>query len=73
MLDDGRTIAFAVDALRTATVDGEDVRYKGVTVMQDGGGFVAEVDGDEIGTHEAYWFAWSQFHPDTLLWPNDSN
>ncbi len=33
---------------------------------------VAERDGDENGAHEAFWFAWSQFHLDTLLWPNDS-
>jgi len=25
-------------------------------------------DGEEIPAHEAFWFAWSQFHPDTELW-----
>ena len=72
LLDDGTTIAFAIDALRAATTDGADVEYEGVTVTPDGGGFIATRDGDEIGTHEAFWFAWSQFHPDTLLWPNDA-
>ncbi|NNE12204.1 MAG: DUF3179 domain-containing protein [Ilumatobacter sp.] len=69
---DGTAIGFSVDALRTATADGAVVRFEGVTVTPDGGGFVAEVDGDEVGTHEAFWFAWSQFHPDTRLWPNDA-
>jgi len=72
LLDDGRTIAFSVDALRTATTDGDEVRYEGVTVTVDGSGFVVKTDGDEVGTHEAFWFAWSQFHPDTLLWPDDA-
>lgn len=72
LLGDGSTIAFSVDALRVATADGSVVEYESITVRADGGGFVAEIDGDEIGTHEAFWFAWSQFHPDTLLWPNDA-
>ena len=72
LLEDGTTIAFSVEELRAATADGDDVRFADVTVTPDGGGFVAEQDGDEIGTHEAFWFAWSQFHPDTLLWPNDA-
>jgi hypothetical protein len=25
-------------------------------------------NGRDIGSHQAFWFAWSQFHPDTLLW-----
>ena len=69
---DGSTVAFSVDALRTATGDGEAVRYEGITVTADGGGFDAETGGGKIGAHEAFWFAWSQFHPDTLLWPNDA-
>ncbi len=73
LLDDGRTIAFSIDALRAATAEGGQVHYEDVTVTTDGGGFVAVADGNEIGTHEAFWFAWSQFHPDTLLWPNDAN
>lgn len=72
LLDDGTTIAFAVDALRTATADGDEVRFEDVTVTRDGGGFVAARGSVEVGTHEAFWFAWSQFHPDTLLWPNDA-
>jgi hypothetical protein len=38
----------------------------------DEGGFVAESDGAEPPNREAFWFAWSQFHPDTLPSPNDA-
>ena len=33
----------------------------------DGLRAVDAVTGDEIAAHEAFWFAWSQFHPDTEL------
>jgi hypothetical protein len=72
LLDDGTTIAFDVASLRAATADGGVVRFEGITVTPDAGGFTASVDGAEVGTHEAFWFAWSQFHPDTLFWPNDA-
>ncbi len=73
LLDDGSTVAFAVDALRTATTGGREVRFEGITVVAAAGGFSAAVDGEEIGVHEAFWFAWSQFHPDTLLWPDTAS
>jgi len=25
-------------------------------------------DDTELGSHQAFWFAWSQFHPETELW-----
>ena len=41
-----------------------------------GGGETVTIDGqdhtvhlDRSAAHEAFWFAWSQFRPDTLLWP----
>jgi len=41
----------------------------GVTLKTDGGGLRAwSPDGAEIASHEAFWFAWSQFHPETALW-----
>ena len=72
LLDDGTTIAFGVDALRSALTDRDEVRFGDVTVTSNGGGFAASTDGEEIGVHEAFWFAWSQFHPATQLWPNDA-
>jgi hypothetical protein len=26
------------------------------------------VGGDELATHQASWFRWNQFHPETELW-----
>lgn len=26
-------------------------------------------DGTDLPSHRALWFAWSQFHPETALWP----
>ncbi|MEM9517796.1 MAG: DUF3179 domain-containing (seleno)protein [Actinomycetota bacterium] len=67
--DDGTIIAFPVD-LVTETLDrGGDVTADGITVNASAGGFVAvDERGNDVATHQAFWFAWSQFHPDTLLW-----
>jgi hypothetical protein len=38
-------------------------------VRLDGSGLVAEDQGGvAIVSHQAFWFAWSQFHPGTLVW-----
>jgi hypothetical protein len=29
---------------------------------------VTNADGEPLAAHQAFWFAWSQFHPDTELW-----
>ena len=75
VLDDGTTLAFEVAALDSAaegTADGEVIaELAGVTIERDGGGYRATLEGDEVAAHQAFWFAWSQFHPDTLLWPDD--
>jgi hypothetical protein len=45
------------------------VSLDGVSVGADAGGLRAEqADGTELPVHEAFWFAWSQFHPETALW-----
>jgi hypothetical protein len=74
LFDDGRTVAFEVDALNRSFADSdmEAIGFGGIEVRRDGGGFVTTIDGKEIGAHQAFWFAWSQFHEDTLLWPNDA-
>jgi len=53
-----------------ATLDrGGSVEHSGIVVQKDGGGLRAlGPDGVETPTHEAFWFAWSQFHPGTELW-----
>jgi hypothetical protein len=40
----------------------------GVELVEDGGGLRATFESEPIPSHQAFWFAWSQFHPSTLLW-----
>ena len=68
---DGRAVAFPVAAARQTLLDGGTVEFDDITVELAGGGVRAvNADGDEVGSHQAFWFAWSQFHPDTELWEN---
>ena len=68
MTADGTPVAFPAGAARLALEAGETVARAGVTLQPDAGGLRAFVDGVETPAHEAFWFAWSQFHPETLLW-----
>jgi Protein of unknown function (DUF3179) len=61
-------VAFPAAAARAALAAGKSVSEGGVELFADGGGLRARRDGVEIATHEAFWFAWSQFHPATVLW-----
>ena len=66
---DGTAIAFSVEQARRALAEGRVVRLGDITVTADGGGLRAsQRGGGELVTHEAFWFAWSQFHPGTALW-----
>ena len=65
---DGTPVAFPVAPARLALEAGEEVELAGVALRPDAGGLRAFIDGMEIPAHEAFWFAWSQFQPQTLLW-----
>jgi len=65
---DGTPVAFPVAPARLALEAGEEVALAGVALQPDAGGLRAFIDGAEIPAHEAFWFAWSQFQPQTLLW-----
>ncbi len=66
---EGRPVAFPVDRARAALAAGDTVALAGVELVADGGGFRARSGGgEELPAHQAFWFAWSQFHPDTALW-----
>jgi len=66
---DGRAVAFPAAAARESLIAGEAVTEAGVVVRLDGSGLVAEDQGGvAIVSHQAFWFAWSQFHPGTLVW-----
>ncbi len=69
-LPDGKAVAFPVAKARAAIISGRPVEFAGVRLSLDGGGLRAVLtDGQSIAAHEAFWFAWSQFHPGTELWP----
>ncbi len=66
---DGGVIAFPADAARAALEEGVAVEAGGVSLGLDGGGLRAfDEAGDELSTHQSFWFAWSQFHPETEIW-----
>jgi hypothetical protein len=49
--------------------NGGVVEMAGVSLVAEGSGVRAVTDGgEELPSHQAFWFAWSQFHPATLLW-----
>lgn len=70
VLDDGVAVAFPAAAAKAAFAADLPVEIGGVALASDGAGFTARLTSGEesVATHEAFWFAWSQFHPSTLLW-----
>ena len=66
----GTPIAFQRSQAFLALSNGQDIVFENVRLELDAGGIRAiDVDdGSDLGSHEAFWFAWSQFHPGTELW-----
>jgi hypothetical protein len=67
-LPSGGFIAFPAAEASDILASGEPVIFDNVEVFTEAGGLRAEVDGVEVPTHQSFWFAWSQFHPETELW-----
>ncbi|MFB3051402.1 MAG: DUF3179 domain-containing (seleno)protein, partial [Acidimicrobiia bacterium] len=65
---DGTPIAFPVEAARDELAGGGQIELEGVVVRLTDGLRVFTLDGAELTTHQAFWFAWSQFHTGTLVW-----
>ncbi len=66
---DGVPVAFPVAQARAVIDGGGSVRLGEIRLVPDGSGVRAVgSDGTEVVGHEAFWFAWSQFHPDTVVW-----
>ena len=66
----GQPIAFQRSKAFLALKRGQDIAYENINLVIDAGGVKAvDVNGAPLGSHQAFWFAWSQFHPDTALWP----
>ncbi|MGH9118256.1 MAG: DUF3179 domain-containing (seleno)protein [Acidimicrobiales bacterium] len=66
---DGTPVAFPADQARAALADGLPVTVGALELLLDGGGLRArDRAGGDLPAHPAFWFAWSQFHPATLVW-----
>lgn len=64
----GQALAFPRAAVQLALKAGETVRLGGVNVRAAGDGLQAFVNKTETPSHEAFWFAWSQFKAGTWVW-----
>ena len=61
-----RSPSKAVEALKK----GQAIVFENIMLTLDGGGVRAvDKQGKDLGGHQAFWFAWSQFYPETVLWP----
>ena len=65
----GKPVAFQRSAALITLRRGEKIVVENVHLELDAGGIKAVgEDGSDLGSHQAFWFAWSQFHPETELW-----
>ena len=66
----GKPYAFQQSRAFIELKQNKKVGVENIQLVLDGGGIRAvDTDGTDLGSHQAFWFAWSQFHPDTGLWP----
>ncbi|MEM7462612.1 MAG: DUF3179 domain-containing (seleno)protein [Pseudomonadota bacterium] len=65
----GKPVAFQRSKAFVALQNGDEIAVENVRLQLDAGGIRAvDADGSDLGSHQAFWFAWSQFHPETELW-----
>jgi len=69
---DGTPVAFPVQEARQALTEGP-IEFEGLTVRLEDSIRVYDSEGEELVSHEAFWFAWSQFHEGTQLWGGDGS
>ena len=70
---DGTPIAFPVESTTKALGPEGETDFEGVRVKLADGIRVFDQDGTELPTHQSFWFAWSQFHPNTIVWTPDGS
>ena len=65
----GTPVAFQRSTAMAALQSGAEIAFENVRLELDAGGIRAvDADGSDLGSHQAFWFAWSQFYPETVLW-----
>ncbi|WP_226804008.1 DUF3179 domain-containing (seleno)protein [Amylibacter sp. SFDW26] len=66
----GKPVAFQRSKAFVALKKGKEISFENIQLKLDAGGIKAvDANGSDLGSHQAFWFAWSQFHPQTALWP----
>lgn len=66
----GAPVAFQRSKAIAALKQGREIMFEDVRLVLAAGGVKAVgANGADLGSHQAFWFAWSQFHPGTALWP----
>lgn len=66
----GKPVAFQRSAAMAALIRGEEIGVDTTRLRLEAGGIRAvDAGGADLASHQAFWFAWSQFHPGTALWP----
>ena len=62
-------VAFPLAATLAALAAGRPARVAGVEAVESAGGLrIHAAGGGELPAHQAFWFAWSQFHPGSEVW-----
>lgn len=65
----GKPVAFQRSKALLALRQGDEIAFEDIRLELDAGGIRAvNVAGSDLGSHQAFWFAWSQFYPQTELW-----
>jgi len=68
--ESGTPIAFPLGDTFLALKRGDKVGVENIELHLDSGGIRAtDKSGNDVGSHQAFWFAWSQFYPETKVWP----
>lgn len=65
----GKPVAFPRVTAFVALSRGDEIAFEDVRLELTAGGIRAvDQAGSDPGSHQAFWFAWSQFYPQTELW-----
>ncbi len=65
----GTPVAFPRGPAFITLSRGEEIVVENIKLKLTAGGIEAvDTNGISAGSHQAFWFAWSQFYPDTQLW-----
>lgn len=70
LTESGAPVAFHLEEAIKALNNDKPIQFENIQLVLDAGGVKAvDENGKDLGGHQAFWFAWSQFYPETALWP----